>query len=100
MKGSGKGGFKGSCFRCGQQGHRANECRNHSANAVEEEDEEEAVPLGGVWMVGAVDEYEDEKTWVMVKDTWLAKSVDAKQNVEVRNRFKVLAVLNKQGPKR
>ena len=92
VKGSGKGGFKGSCFRCGQQGHRANECRNHAANAVEEEDEEEAVPLGGVWMVGAVDEYEDEKTWVMVKDNRLAKSVNAKQNVEVRNRFEVLAV--------
>ena len=63
-----------------------------TANAVEEEDEEEAVPLGRVWMVGAVDEYEDEKTWVMVKDKWLAKSVNAKQNVEVRNRFEVLAV--------
>ena len=49
---------------------------------VEEEDAEEAVPLGGVWMVGAVDEYEDEKTWVMVKDNQLAKSVNAKQNVE------------------
>ena len=35
-------------------------------------------------MVEAVDEYEGEKTWVMVKDKWLAKSVNAKQNVEVR----------------
>ena len=43
-------------------------------------------------MVGAVDEYEDEKTWVMVKDKRLAKSVNAKQNVEVRNRFEMLAV--------
>ena len=41
---------------------------------------------------GAVDEYEDEKTWVMVKDKRLAKSVNAKQNVEVRNRFEMLAV--------
>ena len=47
------------------------------------------MPLGGVWMV---DEYENEKTWVMVKDKRLAKSVNAKQNVEVRNRFEVLAV--------
>ena len=93
MKGSGEGGFKGSCFRCGQQGHRANECRNHSANAVEEEDEEEeAVPLGGVWMVGAVDEYVDEEPWVMVKDKWLAKGVNAKQDVKVRNLFEMLAV--------
>ena len=43
-------------------------------------------------MVGAVDEYEDEKTWVMVKDKWLAKSVNAKQHVEVRSQFEVLAV--------
>ena len=92
MKGSCKGGFKGSCFRCGQQRHRANECRNHSANDVEEEDEVEAVHIGGVWMVGAVDEYEDENPWVMVKDKWLAKGVNAKQHVEVRNRFLVLAV--------
>ena len=91
VKGSRKGGFKGSGFRCGQHRHRANECQNHSANAVEEEVEDEAVPLGGVWMVGTVDEYEDEKTWVMVKDKWLAKSVNAKQNVEVRNWFEVLA---------
>ena len=43
-------------------------------------------------MVGAVDEHEDEKTRVMVKDNWLAKSVNAKHNVVVRNRFEVLAV--------
>ena len=40
-KGSGKGGFKGSCFLCDQQEHRANECRTHTVN-VEEEDEEQA----------------------------------------------------------
>ena len=40
------------------------------------------MPLGGVWMVGAVDEHEDEKTWVMVKDKRLAQSVNAKQNVD------------------
>ena len=85
-KGFGKGGFKGSRFRCGQQEHRANESRTHSANAVEEEDEEEAVPLGGVWMVGAVDEYEDENAWVIVKDEWLAKGFNAKQDVEVQTR--------------
>ena len=62
-----------------------NECRSHSANAVDEEDEEEAVPLGGVWMVGAVDEYEDENAWVMVKDEWAAKGFTAKQDVEVQN---------------
>ena len=48
--------------------------------------------MGGVWMVGAVDQYEDENPWVMVKDTWLAKGVNAKQDVDVRNRFEVLAV--------
>ena len=63
-----------------------------SANAVEEEDEEEAVLLGRVWTIGAEDEYEDENPWVMVKDKWLAKSANAKQDVEVRNWFEVLAV--------
>ena len=48
--------------------------------------------LGGVCMVGVVDEYEDENPWVMVKETWLAKGVNAKEDVEVRNRFEVLAV--------
>ena len=63
-----------------------------TANAVEKEDEEEAVPFGGVRMIRAVDEYEDESSWVMVKDKWLAKGVNAKQDVEVRNRFEELAV--------
>ena len=98
-KGFGKGGFNGSRFLCGQQGHRANECRTHSANAVEEEDEEEAVPLGGVWMVGAVDEYEDENAWVMVKDEWLATGFNVKQDVEVQNRFEVLMVETGKGRK-
>ena len=40
----------------------------------------EAVPSGGVWMIGAVDEYEDENPWVTVKDKWLATSVNAKQD--------------------
>ena len=34
-KASGKGGFKGSCFLCDHQEHRANECRTHSANVEE-----------------------------------------------------------------
>ena len=58
-KGSGKEGIQGILLPVR---HRANECRTHSANAVEEEDEEEwPCPLEeGAWMVGAVDEYEDE----------------------------------------
>ena len=43
-------------------------------------------------MVGSVDECENENPWVMVKDKWLAKGVNAKQDVEVQNRFEVLAV--------
>ena len=69
MKGGGKGakggtkggGFKGACFLCGKTGHRAVECRSRQANAVDEDEpwaedeQQEEVPLGGVWAVGAVD---------------------------------------------
>ena len=57
-KGSGKsGGFKGSCYTCGKQGHRSSECRSRNANAVEEypEEQEEIAPVGGLWMIAAVD---------------------------------------------
>jgi hypothetical protein len=54
QKGAGKGGFKGACFKCGKPGHRAVDCHVKMANAVEEEFEE--VPLGGVWMIGNVED--------------------------------------------
>jgi hypothetical protein len=54
-KGTGKG-FKGNCFKCGKQGHRALDCRVRDANSVDEvEDDSEEAEIGGVWMIGAID---------------------------------------------
>ena len=83
-KGTGKGwkgsskGFKGACFKRGELGHRAFECpaktMNFSANSV---DEIEEVPLGGVWVIAAVD----------VKNQNNTRMTKIKPNVRVHNRF-------------
>ena len=54
-KGGGKG-YQGTCWRCGQVGHKAAECTKH-VHFVEEASprEVEEVEVGGVWMVGCVD---------------------------------------------
>jgi hypothetical protein len=56
-KGKGKGkSFAGSCWTCGQGGHRSNECPAASkVQGVEEEVEGESTEIGGVWMIGNVD---------------------------------------------
>jgi hypothetical protein len=59
-KGKGKGGkgpFTGNCFRCGKTGHRSIDC-HVKVNGVDEEEAGEETPIGGVWMIGAV-----EATW-------------------------------------
>lgn len=44
-------GFKASCFKCRQFGHRAADCQPNAADSVEEiADADDEVPLGGVWV--------------------------------------------------
>ena len=49
-----KGGFKGTCYKCGKQGHRAADCRTRVDMVDEYEDEDvcEMQPFGGVWTIG------------------------------------------------
>jgi hypothetical protein len=55
-KGLGKG-YQGSCFNCGQKGHKAAECTTKRTNSVEATEEEEGITkeVGGVWLMGHVD---------------------------------------------
>jgi hypothetical protein len=63
-KGKGKGKTI-TCWTCGKDGHRSNECPT-KVQSVDDEPEEE-VPIGGVWMIGAV-----EAAWegAGVDDDW------------------------------
>jgi hypothetical protein len=63
-KGKGKGKTI-TCWTCGKDGHRSTECPT-KVQSVDDEPEEE-VPIGGVWMIGAV-----EATWdgAGVDDDW------------------------------
>ena len=64
-KGAGKGGFKGACYKCGKQGHRAADCRAR-VNMVDEhehEDDNGFQPVGGVWSVDQIEILENRETW-------------------------------------
>ena len=53
FKGKGKG-YQGTCWTCGNVGHKSNECSMHrQANSIEEAGSEE-IEIGGVWMIGQV----------------------------------------------
>ena len=82
-KGKGKGkSFAGTCWKCGQPGHRAYDC-TVKVQAVEEDGEEAEVPVGGVWMIGQV-----EAVWGEKKKRVRARRSPA---VEVKNRFESLS---------
>ena len=63
-KGAGKGGFKGTCYKCGKQGHRAADCRTRvdMVDEYEDEDECEMQLAGGVWTIGQI-EVQKNRSW-------------------------------------
>ena len=64
-KGKGKGPFSGTCWNCGQQGHRASDCTKMNTDYVREETEESSAEnepkvVGGIWLVGSVEKIEEK----------------------------------------
>ena len=55
-KGAGKGkGYQGTCWRCGEIGHKAAECTKAQVSEVTEEATVNQVDMSGVWLIGAVE---------------------------------------------
>ena len=70
-------GYQGQCWSCGKIGHKSSECRWGVDNVDDDDDEvdgygsgrrsadqsesEKGSDVGGVWIVGNVEEIEDEK---------------------------------------
>jgi hypothetical protein len=72
VKGDGKGGFKGTCYRCDQPGHRALHCPQRAAggggsggvgNSMDIGAVQQETVVGGVWAIAAVESEE----WKEVK---------------------------------
>ena len=89
FKGSGKGksfgkGFAGYCWNCGEQGHRADQCKK--AWAIEEEVAAEVgqvEEIGGVWHIGSVD---IEKASIRLDDNCALEEGDGKLQWTIVNK--------------
>ena len=85
-KGGGKG-YQGTCWRCGQVGHKSPECTSAQANNVHEETEE--AEIGGVWMIGHI-ETEGWETVGRKRAKQHGCRNPVEQNVEARDTFRTL----------
>merc|ERR1739836_265979 len=62
-KGGGKGGFTGTCFYCGEPGHRRSECAKYTAH----------LKGGGGAHPGALNQVSEEDATADTWATWLAE---------------------------
>jgi hypothetical protein len=104
QKGMGKG-YQGSCFTCGQKGHKAAECQARRTNNVEAEEEADTgtKEIGGIWLMGHVGkvvethnrfshleqseaENEDEEKWKEVTGKKGTKLFDGRSRINLTTR--------------
>ena len=88
-KGGGKG-YQGTCWRCGQLGHKSPECTAPQVNNVQYVHEEmQEAEIGGIWMIGHV----EAERWETVNHK-NAKLHGCRNppgfNIEVHNPFRML----------
>ena len=83
-KGAGKGGFKGTCYKCGKQGHRAADCRTrvNMVDEYEDEDECEMQPVGGVWTIGQIEVQKNRGPW-QAGNRFAAIAIDDEDEIPV-----------------
>ena len=83
-KGAGKGGFKGTCYKCGKQGHKAADCRTRvdMADEYEDEDECQMQPVGGVWTSGQIEVQKNRGSW-QAGNRFAAIAIDDEDEIPV-----------------
>ena len=89
-KGFGKGkGFQGACWKCGEVGHRASECKSGIKEVGVNSQEVASIQVGGVWQLAAV---ECETT----ANGQEKEEKGPKYNVSTSNSFEVLETLGNE----